>query len=145
MKTLLNLSKRVLLLNLFVFIIISTSSCEFRLPTIYNLNQTKIIPVHPKRLVVLSVDFLEYALTLGITPVAAPKEGGYIFLHPLPIQWQKIEEVGGSFGLSVNIEKILSLKPDLILAKSYQKDIYPLLSKIAPTIIINDLEGSVRD
>ena len=49
-----------------------------------------------------------------------------------------IEQVGTAFEPS--LEKILALKPDLIIGRKYQENIYPLLSKIAPTVLI-DWEG----
>jgi ABC-type Fe3+-hydroxamate transport system substrate-binding protein len=37
----------------------------------------------------------------------------------------------------LHLEKILRLKPDLILSNSYMKDIYEQLSQIAPTVVLN--------
>lgn len=41
-----------------------------------------------------------------------------------------------------SLEKILILKPDLILGLEWQANLYPLLSKIAPTVIIENPETS---
>ena len=95
------------------------------------------IPRHPQRVVVLDLDTFANSLALGIKPVASV----YIELaNPIPNYLQSklddIELVGGHD--APNLEKILQLKPDLILANSYySKTIYKQLSHIAPTVVLN--------
>jgi iron complex transport system substrate-binding protein len=95
------------------------------------------IPRHPQRVVVLDLDTSANSLALGIKPIASV----YLELaNPIPNYLQDkfdgIELVGGLD--APNLEKILQLKPDLILANSYySKGIYKQLSHIAPTVVLN--------
>lgn len=95
------------------------------------------IPRHPQRVVVLDLDTCANSLALGIKPVASV----YLELaNPIPNYLQDkidgIELVGGHD--APNLEKILQLKPDLILANSYySKTIHKQLSHIASTVVLN--------
>ncbi|GAA6619150.1 iron-siderophore ABC transporter substrate-binding protein [Scytonema sp. NUACC26] len=94
-----------------------------------------LLTTHPEQVVVLFPLLLEDTLALGITPVGAPKTFSS-YLQLSPSQWQKIKDVGG-WG-PPNLEKILTLKPDLILdlKSPASQEAYPLLSHIAPTVFI---------
>ncbi|MEH1833301.1 MAG: iron-siderophore ABC transporter substrate-binding protein [Nostoc sp.] len=91
------------------------------------------IPIHPQRVVILHDFLLEDALTLGVKPIGAPQIAvNNLYLDPLTAKG--IVDVGF---FSTNIEKVLALKPDLILGSDViQKDIYELLSHIAPTVLV---------
>jgi iron complex transport system substrate-binding protein len=94
------------------------------------------IPHHPQRIVTLREDTLINSLQLGFSPIASVYEPN----TPLPKYLQgkvsRVESVGG-YG-SPNLEKILSLQPDLILADSYYtQNLYNQLSQIAPTVVLN--------
>ncbi|WP_228055276.1 iron-siderophore ABC transporter substrate-binding protein [Gloeocapsopsis crepidinum] len=94
------------------------------------------IPRNPRRIIVLREDTLANSLALGVKPIAS------VFAPDLPLpsylqgKVDGIESVGGYEAPS--IEKMLQLKPDLILGNSYySKNIYNQLSQIAPTVILN--------
>ncbi|GAA6619126.1 ABC transporter substrate-binding protein [Scytonema sp. NUACC26] len=89
------------------------------------------VPEHPQRVIVLHPNLLEAAFALGIKPIAAPKSA-VLQLQQLVGKLENIEDV--SFE-SPNLEKLLRLKPDLILGFSSHQNIYPLLSHIAPTVL----------
>ncbi len=97
------------------------------------------IPAHPQRIILLDEFYLlDYTLALGIKPVG--------FAHCpycIPPYTRKfVTEVPIVGGLdNPSLEKILSLKPDLILGLEWHKDFYPLLSAIAPTVIIENPEA----
>ncbi|MCG6138594.1 MAG: iron-siderophore ABC transporter substrate-binding protein [Nostoc sp. LLA-1] len=87
------------------------------------------IPTAPKRIITLSAPTLNNALLLGVKPL-----GSTYFAddHKLLIS-NGIEYLGLS---QPNLEKISLLKPDLILGwENIDKSVYPLLSKIAPTVL----------
>jgi len=95
------------------------------------------IPRNPQRVVTL--DSFENTWALGIRPIASTIVPGF----PMPKYLQgKVEQVEsvGSYN-SPNLEKILRLKPDLIIYDSYNVSqspaIYKQLSYIAPTVILN--------
>jgi iron complex transport system substrate-binding protein len=90
-----------------------------------------IVPAHPQRVVVLSGRCLENALALGIKPIAASKS----FVSQLQRLVGPLSGIEDVDWLSPSIEKILALKPDLILGMHFHQDIYPLLSHIAPTVL----------
>jgi iron complex transport system substrate-binding protein len=95
------------------------------------------VPVNPQRVVVLTA--LDSVLALGIQPVGAATLDGGKFRSFLPDQTRSIESVG-LIG-QPSLEKIVRLKPDLILA-TYPRELYDQLSRIAPTVIFWDEDAA---
>jgi iron complex transport system substrate-binding protein len=94
------------------------------------------IPRNPQRIIALREDTLANSLALGIKPIASVFEANYPLSSYLIDKVEGIESVGGTE--SPNLEKILQLKPDLILANYYNSQrIYNQLSHIAPTVVLN--------
>ncbi|MBD2345782.1 iron-siderophore ABC transporter substrate-binding protein [Anabaena subtropica] len=97
------------------------------------------IPVKPQRVVVLhDMLLLDPVLALGVKPIgvtscSACKEERFRGIPSNLVA--DIPEVGGIS--QPDIEKILALKPDLILGTNFQKNYYQLLSAIAPTVLID--------
>ncbi|HEY9279150.1 MAG TPA: iron-siderophore ABC transporter substrate-binding protein [Eoetvoesiella sp.] len=89
----------------------------------------------PKRVIALSESALDTALTLGIQPVGAVASRGSDKVSDyLQEKIQKIGIVGTAREL--NLESILALQPDLILApNTTSKEIYAKLSMLAPTVV----------
>lgn len=98
-----------------------------------------IIPVKPKRIVVLNdISLLDPVLSLGIKPVGTVSffpEYDFLFRGVTNDEAAGIEIVG--LGNQPNLERVLMLKPDLILMREYQKSFYQQLSAIAPTVAID--------
>lgn len=96
------------------------------------------VPNNPQRLITLSMDTLGNVLALGVKPIASanenPQEGEFYPYFPED-KVQGIKTVGDP--AQPNIETILTLQPDLIFGwGGYSPEkIYPLLSKIAPTVL----------
>ncbi|MGG6266585.1 iron-siderophore ABC transporter substrate-binding protein [Leptolyngbya sp. AN03gr2] len=104
--------------------------------TVKHIMGTACIPRSPQRVIALREDTLANSLALGIKPIASVFEPSY----PLPAYLQQkikgIVSVGKTD--APNLERILELKPDLILANSYYSArIYKQLSQIAPTVTLN--------
>ncbi|NDJ17927.1 iron-siderophore ABC transporter substrate-binding protein [Myxacorys almedinensis] len=94
------------------------------------------IPLHPQRIVVLDDSFiLDPLLALSIKPVGFAAGANFINSDNLSEFVSGIPKVGDWERPS--LEKILSLKPDLILGHIWQKRFYSLLSAIAPTVLID--------
>ncbi|RDI43795.1 ABC transporter substrate-binding protein [Aquicella lusitana] len=96
------------------------------------------------RIVVLEFSLLDDLLQLGIKPVGLASSRADEGTNPpfLLSQIQGITDVGTR--QQPNLEKIISLRPDLIIAdKTMQSEIYPLLTKIAPTLMLNGLLGDI--
>lgn len=96
------------------------------------------VPLQPQRVIVLSIPTLGDALALGTKPIASI----VYFDDPPPYlagQLASIEILGKED--QPNLEKILALKPDLIIGIKYSTEAtYTQLSQIAPTVV-DDWEG----
>lgn len=100
------------------------------------LGETRV-PVNPQRVLVLSTGLLDAALTLGVTPIAAPQSEGE-FPAYLGDATEGIKPLGDPTA-EPNLEKIASLEPDLILTEEYSGEVfggYENFSEIAPTVPI---------
>ncbi|MBW4642151.1 MAG: iron-siderophore ABC transporter substrate-binding protein [Goleter apudmare HA4340-LM2] len=98
-----------------------------------------IIPVKPQRIIVLNdISLLDPVLSLDIKPFGTvtyfPKYD-FLFRGVTNDEAAGIEFVGS--GNQPSLEKVLLLKPDLILMREYQKSLYKELSAIAPTVVID--------
>ncbi len=106
-------------------------------PTEYRLVKDAIaevkVPFNPQRLVTLHGTALESVLTLGEKPVGTTLNGDRDRQPDFLKDKLDNVEVLGSFG-EPNLEKVLLLKPDLILDLD-TASIYSQLSQIAPTIV----------
>jgi len=111
----------------------------------HSLGET-CVPLKPQRIIALDIAaIVDPLLSLGIKPVGMADDGWggrRYFSAALPEEVVGIELVSnqGVFYL----EKILILKPDLILINDHQKQHYKLLSMIAPTVVI-DIYGVNAD
>ncbi|MCR8633342.1 ABC transporter substrate-binding protein [Paenibacillus radicis (ex Xue et al. 2023)] len=95
----------------------------------------------PKRVVVLTNEGTEAALSLGIKPIAIVKAWGMdpIYQH-LTEQLKDVTIIGDEN--QPNLELIATLKPDLILGnKLRQEKVYEQLSRIAPTVFSERING----
>ncbi|QVK18705.1 iron-siderophore ABC transporter substrate-binding protein [Mycoplasmatota bacterium] len=103
------------------------------------------VPINPTRIVTLTNEATEAMLVLDIQPVGSVKSwtgDPWWFTH-IKNQMSGVSEVG--YENQVDIDKISSLKPDLIIGtKSLHKDIYDKLSYIAPTIFTENVSGDIR-
>jgi iron complex transport system substrate-binding protein len=92
------------------------------------LGETEI-PANPQRIVTLDSTSLESALSAGATPVGTISTD-WTHLQPYLAGVETIGIAG-----EPNLEKIVSLRPDLILGNTYYQSIYPQASQIAPTVL----------
>lgn len=109
------------------------------------LAEGEVIPQGQKRIVVLEFSLLDDLIALGVTPAGTASsqadEGG----DPpyLAAKMANIARVGTR--QQPNLEQIMALKPDLIIADTtFQSAIYPQLQQIAPTIMLNGLNGGIE-
>jgi iron complex transport system substrate-binding protein len=103
--------------------------------TVQHVMGSTCIPRNPQRIVNLAPDTLANIWALDIRPIAS----AYSTSSPTPKYLQgkvdRVESVGDYS--SPNIEKILRLRPDLIISGSELTGIYKQLSHIAPTVVLN--------
>jgi iron complex transport system substrate-binding protein len=137
----------LMLLGIVVFLLTTACSLSRRepprsfLPAAHDCRMIKhsmgetCIPKSPQRVVTIFHGILGNALSFGVKPIASstifPEEP---FPTYLKNQVDGVEPVGLQ-GMP-DLEKILKQKPDLILVWQNIQAIYPLLSKIAPTVIV---------
>ena len=107
-----------------------TENCR----TIQHAMGETCVPLNPQRIVVLDSEMLEAAIALDEKPVGSPLE--YV-MSPVPTEG--IEDLGDVN--AINLEKVLALKPDLILGLADLTTPYSQLSQIAPTVLL-DFEHS---
>jgi iron complex transport system substrate-binding protein len=102
------------------------------------LGETRV-PIKPQRIIVLNdIGLLDPVLSLGIKPIGTVSylpEYDFLFRGVTNDEAAGIEIVG--VGNQPNLERVLLLKPDLILMREYQKSIYKQLSAIAPTVVVD--------
>lgn len=98
----------------------------------------------PRRIVVLEYSFADALLSVGVRPVGLAQEAAGSDLPYLDRQLAGVAVVGSR--AQPSLEKILALKPDLIVADlDRHKAIYGQLSRIAPTLVLNSRLGSYSD
>ncbi|MFT6985711.1 MAG: ABC-type Fe3+-hydroxamate transport system substrate-binding protein [Psychromonas sp.] len=86
----------------------------------------------PTRIVALNWDLAEQLLELGVTPLAVANIKDYQTWVVKPAIPDAVQDVGTR--TEPNLEKLASLKPDLILIASPQKDLMVRLQTIAPVL-----------
>jgi iron complex transport system substrate-binding protein len=100
----------------------------------HNLGKT-CVPRYPQRIITLTEDDFANSIALGIKPIATAFEADYVPPH-LQGKVKGVESVGKV--ATPSLEKILQLKPDLILSNDlYSQNIYNQLSYIAPTVVLD--------
>lgn len=99
----------------------------------------------PKRVVILTNEGTEALLAMGVKPVGAVQSWlGDPWYEHISKDMDGVEVVGTES--EVNVEKIATLKPDLIIGnKLRQEAVYNQLSAIAPTVFSETLRGDWKE
>lgn len=125
-----------------IAVVIAIAACNNNTPTQPNSTLTEncrviqhtmgetCVPLDPQRIVVLDSEMLEAAIALDKKPVGSPLE--YV---TSPVPTEDIEDLGDVE--AINLEKVLALKPDLILGFADLTAPYSQLSQIAPTVLVD--------
>nr|WP_092069127.1 ABC transporter substrate-binding protein [Dendrosporobacter quercicolus]NSL47353.1 ABC transporter substrate-binding protein [Dendrosporobacter quercicolus DSM 1736]SDL86401.1 iron complex transport system substrate-binding protein [Dendrosporobacter quercicolus] len=116
------------------------------------LGQQLTLEKNPERVAILDFGFMESMLALGIPPIASTYAerslNGFGTLQPYAVSVQ-IEELGEVKAL--NLEKLVELKPDLILytaePENLDMKLYERASQIAPVVTFNspDWKEQLKD
>ncbi|WP_375513702.1 ABC transporter substrate-binding protein [uncultured Nostoc sp.] len=94
-----------------------------------------LVPVHPQRVVVIDPWLVEIPLALGVNLVGAPDPTKTLQGLGLEDKHPGVENIGAVL-TPPNMEKVITLKPDLILGTTRNRDTYNLWSHIAPTVLL---------
>lgn len=93
------------------------------------------VPLHPRRVVVMDQESLEILVALGLHPIAATSSNRIGDKTPL-LKQKNIPVINLGKEGSPNLERIVRLKPDLIVGMFIDSHNYELFSRIAPTVSI---------
>ena len=88
------------------------------------------VPLNPQRIVTIDPTMLEAALALNQKPVGSPLN--FVLSS---MDKEGIVDLGDSE--AINLERVLALKPDLILGTTDSSSPYSQLSQIAPTVLVD--------
>ncbi|MER5429757.1 iron-siderophore ABC transporter substrate-binding protein [Streptomyces sp. NPDC002588] len=109
--------------------------------TVKHFRGSTTIKAEPKRIAVLSTGQLDDLLTLGVVPAASTRADnaglvpGYL-ADAFPKDKAKLAAMtDAGTRQAPNLESLATAKPDLILVNDSLADLYPKLSKIAPTVV----------
>jgi ferric citrate transport system substrate-binding protein len=127
-----------LFLGIFLFIVILPAKGLGTIVIPHQLGKT-LLKGPAKKVVALEFSFVDALVSLGTPPVGIADDGDPTrIIRP----WKKKLSQWKSVGLrkAPNLELILTLAPDLIIADLRRhKNIYPQLSQMAPTILLDSL------
>lgn len=140
--------KQSLLLGLTIFFLTACSSFLSQTPppsppttsdcrVIQHAIGETCVPLNPQRVVVLNQGLLANAIALGVQPIGSVRKATASGLE-FPIYLKgKVDDSLESVGTQEqpSLEKIVQLKPDLILGFNFGIN-YDKLSQIAPTVVI---------
>ncbi|EDY58381.1 MULTISPECIES: iron-siderophore ABC transporter substrate-binding protein [Streptomyces] len=109
--------------------------------TVTHFEGRTTVKVQPKKIAVLSTGQLDDLLSLGVVPAATTRADnaglvpGYL-ADAFPAYKKRLAGMtDAGTRQAPNLETLAAAKPDLILANDSLGDLYPKLSKIAPTVI----------
>lgn len=90
------------------------------------------VPEKPQRIVTLSLYTLAHAISLGVKPIGSTYIDNWYSAPYLEGKLDGIDTLGNEH---TNFEKLLLLKPDVIIGLDWDEAVYPTLSEIAPTVL----------
>lgn len=136
-KSIMNIFKKSILISTFLFFIlnlslllVSSNAVNYPL-TIIDITETAvIIPQEPQRIISVAPSNTEILFALGLED----KIVGITNYCNFPEETKNIEKIGETFPL--NLEKIVFLKPDLILAYAGQLKEIPRLRELGLQVIV---------
>ncbi|WP_405673537.1 iron-siderophore ABC transporter substrate-binding protein [Streptomyces canus] len=109
--------------------------------TVTHFEGRTTVEAQPKRIAVLSTGQLDDLLSLGVVPAATTRADnaglvpGYL-ADAFPTDKKRLAGMTDAGARQApNLETLAAAEPDLILANDSLGDLYPKLSKIAPTVI----------
>jgi len=105
------------------------ASVQPQIKIVKTVNGEVEVPTQPKRIV--AGEYLGSLIALGITPIGT---SDHHIKNPYFQEYLKdVENIGDGNG---NVEKIVSLAPDLIIMDDFYPELNEQMSKIAPTVVI---------
>lgn len=123
-----------------------TTTCEAGYRLIEHALGETCVPENPQRIIPLDLVIFDLLMEMGVPPVGVPEIvlSTYLDMHP------DLEEIVNQFegeltdiGFPPNVEKVLSVEPDLIISPHdfFSEILYPQLSEVAPTVLFEPIPG----
>lgn len=114
--------------------------------TVRHSSGTTEVPARPERVATVSEVVVAHLASVGLLVVASNDDGRnwvdpYESLLPERFDPSSIRSLGATD--DVSFETLAAIGPEMILSESFSEDIYPQLSRIAPTVLIE--RGSNAD
>ncbi|WP_228015143.1 iron-siderophore ABC transporter substrate-binding protein [Synechocystis salina] len=110
-----------------------TGQKEADCPMVSQGRNQSCVPKTIDRLVTLDGAVFEYAIALGLEPIATVPSNFQTQLPALMTNAENVQNIGK--GEQPNLEAILGANPDLIVGLDSHQSIYPQLSQIGPTVL----------
>ncbi|UBV44166.1 iron-siderophore ABC transporter substrate-binding protein (plasmid) [Deinococcus taeanensis] len=117
--------------------------------TISHAAGTTTLTKRPLRVVALGPHALDLLLSIGVQPVGYGEASTFLKTPAFGSPIRDIKYLGSRVTSSPtnvgdrfnpNLEILLSLKPDLIIGEDYAAQVYPQLSRIAPTLLFKGID-----
>jgi len=139
-------------MRLVILLLLLLSGCALAAPDTQNftddLGRTVAVPLHPQRIVSLhDLDITIPLLELGVVPVGSHgrtlANGQHTLRSARLLTGMDYDNTGMAFigSADIDIEKVATLKPDLIITSPGRSADVAQLEKIAPTVSIDHLKG----
>ncbi|MCD0161995.1 iron-siderophore ABC transporter substrate-binding protein [Deinococcus sp. 6YEL10] len=126
-----------------------TASAATYPQTVTHSAGTTTIPRQPLRVVALGPHALDLLLSIGVQPVGYGEASTFLKTPAFGSPIRDIKYLGSrvtSTPVNVgdrfnpNLEILTSLRPDLIVGETYASPVYPQLSRIAPTLLLDGID-----
>ncbi|WP_228558985.1 iron-siderophore ABC transporter substrate-binding protein [Catenulispora pinisilvae] len=114
-----------------------TPSASGSTRTVSSVNGAIAVLANPTRVVTLDGFTMAAMFDLGAAPIGVYSAGEQYVEPQFVERWRQIPKISdGTVGGAVDLEKVVALRPDLILGIDGQKPPYEQLKEIAPTVIL---------
>jgi iron complex transport system substrate-binding protein len=116
--------------------------------TVEHVAGTTEVPADPQRIATLNdQNALLPLLELGVRPVASlggvGPDGSPIFRRTEGFDTSGVQHLGAC--CEVNLEAVAAAEPDLIVGYEFNEEVYPQLSQIAPTVLVQIFDRPLTD
>ncbi|MBB6731040.1 ABC transporter substrate-binding protein [Cohnella zeiphila] len=120
----------------------SSDASEASFPlTIHQPEGDVVIPEKPKTVAVTYFPYADHLFAIGDETLVGGVVGMSSLRNFAAYQPYLKDERIADLGDETNLEKLLALKPDVIIAWEYDEKMYDELSKIAPTVVVHSSEN----
>jgi iron complex transport system substrate-binding protein len=123
-----------------------SAECEAGFRLVEHAFGVTCVPELPEKIIPLDLVVFDLLIEMGVQPAGVPQIvlDTYLTMHPdLEEKIAEFDEELVDIGFPPNVEKILSIQPDLIISPRdfFAEILYPQLSQVAPTVLFDPIPG----